>query len=141
MLGSLRRTLVVAVPAALAVAILAILTAASGAAPRAGAAATLQSCLQHANTTVDEETCISTALRTARRQLDAAYRALIARGVGDRRTLAVAERLWVGYTNADCRYAESLHAGGTLANVDVGLCEVRDTQARVTALRDYLGTR
>ena len=100
-------------------------------------------CLKTAQTTAAMNDCVGKAYSTAKSELADAYaKALAGKGLapGDKRLLAAAEAKWIVFRDADCSYAASLNAGGTLSAVVQGICLVRDTVDRANALQDYLTT-
>jgi uncharacterized protein YecT (DUF1311 family) len=56
----------------------------------------------------------------------------------NKRLLAAAEKRWLAYRTADCKFAASRNAGGSLAPIDAGECRIDDTTQRVASLETYL---
>jgi uncharacterized protein YecT (DUF1311 family) len=94
------------------------------------------SCLKTASTTAALQTCINAELKRLGGQLSSAYKKLVATSGADKTKLAAAQSRWTAFRDADCKFAASIHAGGSLAPIDMGTCQVDLTTARVTELRN-----
>ena len=113
----------------------------AGARPQAAEPVTV--CLKTAQTTAAMNACVGKAYTAAKAKLADAYaKALAGKGLapGDKKLLEAAQAKWIAYRDADCSYAASLNAGGTLAGVVQGLCLVQDTIDRANVILGYLGT-
>jgi uncharacterized protein YecT (DUF1311 family) len=124
-----RRALLPALAIA-AAAFSAVAAGASGApAPRAPA-----NC-ESATTTAAILDCLDGRLRRAEAALDRASDRLRALPGVDRARLGAAQRAWARYRMAECTFAGSLNAGGTLASVNDLACRLRLTNQRLGAVR------
>lgn len=113
------------------------LVGAPAAAAGAPAGAHAGSCLE-APTTAALQTCLDARFRALDRQRMRVVRELRSAAVAERAALLAAEAAWVRFRDADCRFAASLHAGGTLAAIDAAQCRVTLTSQRLAVLRRYL---
>jgi uncharacterized protein YecT (DUF1311 family) len=95
------------------------------------------SCLKHAGTTAAMLACINTEYRRVSALLTTVYRKLLATPGIDKAKLAAAESRWLAFRDADCKFAGSLNAGGSLQQVDVGTCLVDQTTTRIKQLQLY----
>ena len=95
------------------------------------------SCLKKAGTTAAMEACINAEVKRLSGQLATAYKTLSGTAGVNRAALAAAESRWVAYRAADCKFAGTLNAGGSLQSIDVGTCTVDQTSARLAELRVY----
>jgi uncharacterized protein YecT (DUF1311 family) len=95
------------------------------------------SCLKTASTTAPEQACINAELKRLGGQLSSAYRKLLATSGADKAKLTTAQSRWTTFRDADCKFAGSIHAGGSLAPIDVGTCQVDLTTTRIGELRNY----
>jgi uncharacterized protein YecT (DUF1311 family) len=85
--------------------------------------------------------CAQHALKQADAALNAAYRQVIARLGGQeaqKQQLVAAERAWMAYRDAECRFAASGVAGGSAYPMIAALCLEGLTRARAKALDAYL---
>jgi uncharacterized protein YecT (DUF1311 family) len=80
--------------------------------------------------------CIGAEYARLSALLSSVYRKLLV-SVGDRQKLAASESRWLAFRNADCKFAGSINAGGSLESVDVGICLVDRTTTRIKQLRSY----
>jgi len=105
---------------------------------RAGPAVSYAACLRRARTQEEIGRCTAAEERRVDALLNSTYRRLLAsRGV-DRAKLIAAEKRWIAFRDADCAFARTLRAGGTLASVEAGKCLVDRTTQRTAELRRYL---
>jgi uncharacterized protein YecT (DUF1311 family) len=104
---------------------------------RRGGALSYSVCLKTATTTAAMLACIGTEYSRVSALLNSVYRQLRATHGIDGRKLATAESRWLAFRDADCKFAGSLNAGGSLQAVDVGTCMIDDTTARIKQLRLY----
>jgi uncharacterized protein YecT (DUF1311 family) len=95
------------------------------------------SCLKKAGTTAAMQNCINAEIKRLTGQLNSAYKTLSSTAGVDRAALAAAQSRWLAYRAADCKFAGTLNAGGSLQSIDVGTCTVDLTSARVAELRVY----
>lgn len=104
---------------------------------RAAQASSYATCLKTATTTAAMLACINTEYRRVSALLGSVYRKLLATPGVDKQKLAAAESRWTAFRDADCKFAGSLNAGGSLESVDVGTCLIDDTTARIRQLQLY----
>jgi uncharacterized protein YecT (DUF1311 family) len=104
---------------------------------RAGATSSYVTCLKNAKTTAAMLACINTEYRRVGELLNRAYGQLLATPGIDKQKLAAAQKRWLAFRDADCKFAGSINAGGTLESVDVGTCLIDDTTARIKELQLY----
>ncbi len=95
------------------------------------------SCLKKAGTTAAMQNCISAEVKRLTRLLNGAYKTLSTTAGVNKTALAAAESRWLAYRTADCKFAGTLNAGGSLQSIDVGTCTVDLTSARLAELRVY----
>lgn len=93
------------------------------------------SCLKKAGTTAAMQNCINAEIKRLAGQLSSAYNTLSRTAGVDKAALAAAQSHWVAYRAADCKFAGTLNAGGSLQSIDVGTCTVDLTSARIAELR------
>jgi uncharacterized protein YecT (DUF1311 family) len=103
---------------------------------KAALSSSYASCLKHAGTTRAMLACIYSEYGRVGELLDRAYRQLLAT-VGYKAKLATAQKRWLAFRDADCKFAGSLNAGGSLQQVDVGTCLVDQTTSRLKELQLY----
>ena len=119
----------------------AVLLAGAGSALAVGSASTsptdYASCLKKAGTTTAMQACISAELKRLTGLMNGAYNSLAGTAGVDKASLASAQSKWLAFRAADCKFAGTLNAGGSLQSIDVGTCTVDLTQARLTELRVY----
>jgi uncharacterized protein YecT (DUF1311 family) len=94
-------------------------------------------CLKNAKTTVAMLACINTEYRRVSALLNRVYRKLLGTPGVDKQKLAAAESRWLAFRDADCKFAASINAGGSLESVDVGTCLIDDTTVRIKQLQLY----
>jgi len=104
---------------------------------RAAAGIPYVPCLKNAKTTAAMLACINTEYRRVSALLTRVYRKLLATPGVDKQKLAAAESRWIAFRDADCKFAGSLNAGGSLEAVDVGTCMVDQTTTRIKQLQLY----
>jgi uncharacterized protein YecT (DUF1311 family) len=104
---------------------------------RAAGAGSYSTCLKNAKTTAAMLACINTEYKRVSALLTTVYRKLLGTAGIDKQKLAAAESRWLAFRDADCKFAGSLNAGGSLESVDVGTCLIDDTTARIKQLRLY----
>jgi uncharacterized protein YecT (DUF1311 family) len=102
-----------------------------------GGALSYSICLKTATTTAAMLACIGTEYSRVSALLNSVYRKLLATPGIDKQKLAAAQRRWLAFRDADCKFAGSLNAGGSLESVDVGTCLIDDTTARIKQLQLY----
>jgi uncharacterized protein YecT (DUF1311 family) len=115
----------------------AALAAAALAAGAAGAPAAPATC-GDAATTAGMRECLDARLHRAQAALDAALDRLRAAPGVDRARFDAAQRAWTRYRAAECGFAASLDAGGTLAAVNDLSCRLDLTRQRLAAVRRSL---
>lgn len=104
---------------------------------KAGGAVPYAICLENAKTTAAMLACINTEYRRVSVLLNNVYRKLLGTPGIDKAKLAAAESRWIAFRDADCKFAGSLNAGGSLQSVDVGTCLVDQTTTRIKQLQLY----
>ena len=88
-----------------------------------------------AKTQREIEECAATGLADANAQLERAYTKHVGALEGeDRERLVQAERAWEHYRDLDCRAAEGVYAGGTMAATEVAACKARLARERLAEL-------
>src|SRR2546427_9734806 len=107
---------------------LAIWAATAGASPLS-----YSSCLKKAATTAAMQHCVSVEWARVQAQLASAYAKLSTKSGVNKTLLAAAQSRWLAFRTADCKFAGSFNAGGSLATINQGDCLITDTAARVTA--------
>jgi uncharacterized protein YecT (DUF1311 family) len=95
------------------------------------------SCLKKAGTTAAMQNCISAEIKRLTGLLSSVYKTLSGTAGVSKSALAAAESRWFAYRAADCKFAGTLNAGGSLQSIDVGTCTVDLTSARLAELRVY----
>ena len=95
------------------------------------------SCLKKAATTAAMQDCINAEIKRLTGLLSSAYKTLSNTAGVNKASLAAAESRWLAYRSADCKFAGTLNAGGSLQSIDVGTCTVDLTSSRLTELRVY----
>lgn len=86
-----------------------------------------------ANSTVEIVKCLQTRTAAWDRRLNAAYKKLLSESAArQQEALRVAQRLWVQYRDANCRYYAL--GEGTIARVEAGECVRSMTEARAREL-------
>jgi uncharacterized protein YecT (DUF1311 family) len=108
--------------------------------PRAAAPGSYSTCLKNAKATAAMLACINTEYKRVSALLTTVYRKLLATPGINWQKLAAAENRWIAFRDADCKFAGSLNAGGSLESVDVGTCLVEQTSARIKQLQLYQAT-
>jgi uncharacterized protein YecT (DUF1311 family) len=104
-----------------------------------GAMAQANDC-SNASTQTDMNLCAAAAQKSANRELNKAYNALIAR-IADKSVvpqLRDAERAWLAYRDKECSFETSLTIGGTVHPMMVAQCLEAKTQARIKELQVLL---
>jgi uncharacterized protein YecT (DUF1311 family) len=96
------------------------------------------SCIKNAQTTLAMQACITAEYKRVDALLNATYKKLIGTSGVDKAKLISAEKAWITFRDADCKFAGSLNAGGSLASINVGTCLIDDTVARAKELQIYL---
>jgi uncharacterized protein YecT (DUF1311 family) len=121
-----------------AVGALAVTQLAGGSATKA---ASYESCLRNADSTVATEACIAAERKRLEAAIAAAYDKVAARpGLGKRGVdlLAAGQRAWKAFERRDCSFPSYLVRGGTLAPVAFGECVVGRERQRLAELRSYV---
>jgi uncharacterized protein YecT (DUF1311 family) len=109
----------------------------SGSSKSPSARSDYASCIKKARTTVAAEACISAEIKRLTGLLNSAYKTLLANPGVSKTALAAAESRWLSFRAADCKFAGTLNAGGSLQPIDVGTCTVDLTSTRLLELRNY----
>jgi uncharacterized protein YecT (DUF1311 family) len=125
------------VPAA-AVAAAALAAGAASVASGAPASAAAPATCGDAATTAGMRECLDGRLRSAQANLDRALARLRAVPGVDRTRLDAAQAAFTRYRDAECGFAASLNAGGTLAAVNDLACRVGLTKQRLAGVRRSL---
>lgn len=87
------------------------------------------------------DACAGDAYKAADARLNATYRQVAARLAGDaaaRELLVAAQRAWIGFRDAECRFRSSGVAGGSAQPMVVTQCLTGLTEARTTGLASLL---
>lgn len=96
---------------------------------------------ENAATEAEAAACYDRAHKAADHTLNAAYRE-IERRLGDdadtRKLLVEAERAWIAFRDAECRFSTSAAEGGTIHPMLVSMCQTDMTTARNAELAGYL---
>ena len=95
------------------------------------------SCLKKAGTTAAMQACINAEIKRLTGQLSSAYKKLLGTANVDKAALAAAQSRWIAFRTADCKFAGTLNAGGSLQAIDVGTCTVDLTSARLAEIRVF----
>lgn len=85
--------------------------------------------------------CANAAYKKADDALNGVYREIARRLKNDAATaklLVAAQKAWIGFRDAECAFAVSENAGGSIYPMVYAECLERLTKARTTALRGYL---
>ncbi|HST25155.1 MAG TPA: lysozyme inhibitor LprI family protein [Gaiellaceae bacterium] len=104
---------------------------------RPAAANDFSSCIKKARSTAAAEACISAEFKRISGVMNSAYNRLLATTGVDKAKLKSAQAKWVSFRDADCAFAGSINAGGTLGPIDVGECKIELTTERATELQNY----
>jgi len=95
-------------------------------------------------TQLEMNACASRNFDAADAALNAAYREIVSRLGGDEATrvlLRDAQRAWVTFRDAECRFSTSGVAGGSIHPLIYATCLADVTAARTAILRGYLDCR
>ncbi len=87
------------------------------------------------------DACAGTAFKKADAELNGLYRRITGRLKDDVATLnllVAAERAWVSFRDAECRFANSGSADGSVYPMIMAQCEEGLTRGRITDLTAYL---
>ena len=87
------------------------------------------------------DACADAAYREADAALNGAYREIMRRLKGDAdaaRLLAAAEKAWIAYRDAECAFASSAEAGGSIYPMVVSICLEGVTKERTRELGAFL---
>jgi uncharacterized protein YecT (DUF1311 family) len=85
--------------------------------------------------------CADAAYRKADAGLNGAYRDIMRRLKDDAPTtklLVTAQKAWIGYRDAECAFADSANAGGSIYPMAVSMCLEAMTKKRAAELGAYL---
>lgn len=85
--------------------------------------------------------CAAAAFRKTDAALNAAYRQIMARLKDDedaKRQLTAAQRAWITFRDAECSFAASKTAGGSINGMVVTSCRDELTAQRIVRLQTYL---
>ncbi len=107
----------------------------------AGGWAVADDCLDKAQTQVQMNACAAADLAAADKPLNRAYQEMLARLKGNDpalRQLREAQRQWLGFRDAECRFSTRSSAGGSINPMLVAQCRAELTRARVTQLQAHL---
>jgi len=125
----------------LVVVVLAVLAAGAGSALAltSGPAAKTDyaGCLKKAGTPSAMQACINAEIKRLNGQLATAYKKLLGTANVDKTALTAAQSRWIAFRTADCKFAVTLNAGGSLQAIDVGTCTVDLTSARLAEIRVF----
>ncbi len=94
-------------------------------------------CLKGAQTTAAMQACITKEYKRVDGLLNKTYGQLAKTNV-DKALLLDAEKKWISFRDADCKFAASFNAGGSLAAINQGDCLITDEAARLKQLQSYL---
>jgi uncharacterized protein YecT (DUF1311 family) len=94
-------------------------------------------CLKNAPTTAAMQACITKEYKRVDGLLNKVYGQL-AHAKIDKALLLAAETKWIAFRDADCKFAGSFNAGGSLAAINQGDCLITDEAARLKQLQSYL---
>lgn len=98
-------------------------------------------CMDKATAQADMDRCAAEALKASDAELNKVYREIEHRLSDDaatRRLLVAAERAWLTFRDAECSFASSTAAGGSIYPMIQNQCLDGLTRARVDELRQYL---
>jgi len=132
-----RRLVLVVVVAALLAAGAGSALALTGSSKSPSARTDYAGCLKKAGTTAAMQACISAEINRLNGQLASAYKKLLGTANVDKAALAAAQTRWIAFRVADCKFAGTLNAGGSLQSIDVGTCTVDLTSARLAEIRVF----
>lgn len=94
---------------------------------------------RHAVLQAQMNACAAEAYEKADRELNAAYRELQARAQGEiAKLLVAAQRAWVAFRDAECAFAASGSAGGSIQPMVISNCLEGLTKKRTAELKAYL---
>ncbi len=85
--------------------------------------------------------CAFREFEAADAALNATYRQIVARLAGQteaRQLLTKAQRAWVAFRDAECRFSASGVQGGSIQPMIASICQTDLTKTRTEALRRYL---
>jgi uncharacterized protein YecT (DUF1311 family) len=85
--------------------------------------------------------CADAAYQRADAALNVAYKEITRRLKGDAaamQLLVAAQKAWIGFRDAECGFANSANAGGSIYPMVYAQCLERLTKARTSDLRAYL---
>ena len=85
--------------------------------------------------------CANAAYQKADEALNGAYKTILRRLKDDAATaklLVAAQKAWIAFRDAECAFADSENAGGSIYPMVYAECLERLTEARTSALRLYL---
>jgi uncharacterized protein YecT (DUF1311 family) len=105
---------------------------------KAGAQSPADPC-RSARSTVAMRECFDRAFQTADAELNRVYGMLLGKADAQGRPLLrSAQRAWIAYRDAECRFRASESEGGTLYPVELLSCRTELTRERIHALRQSL---
>ena len=105
------------------------------------AAAHAGDCMDKASTQTDMNACAAAALTAADSKLNSLYGEIEGRLAGDsgaKKELVAAQRAWLAFRDAECAFASSGVAGGSVAPMIYSLCLEDQTQRRARDFDGYL---
>ena len=85
--------------------------------------------------------CAGQEFKTANAALNATYNRIVGRLAGQaeaRQLLTKAQRAWVAFRDAECKFSASGVQGGSIQPMIASMCQTDLTKARTEALRRYL---
>jgi uncharacterized protein YecT (DUF1311 family) len=85
--------------------------------------------------------CAGQASKAADNALNTVYQQITGRlqdNPDSKKLLVGAQRAWIGFRDAECKFAASGVAGGSMYPMIYSTCITRVTKARVEALKEYL---
>ncbi len=92
-------------------------------------------------TQLEANDCAAREFKAADAALNAVYRQIVARLSSEteaRQLLTAAQRAWVVFRDAECKFSASGVQGGSIQPMIFSMCQTDVTKARTEALRRYL---
>jgi len=95
-------------------------------------------CMDKASSTVAMSSCIQVETKLQDERLNRVYKQLMGRlDAGQQKSLREVQRQWIGYRDANCRFHVQA-SGGTLAQLEGGMCVLDMTRERAAELERVL---
>ena len=95
-------------------------------------------CMDKASSTVAMSGCIQAETKLQDERLNRVYKQLMGRlDAGQQKRLREVQRQWIGYRDANCRFHVQA-SGGTLAQLEGGMCVLDMTRERAAELERVL---